>query len=193
MVDLVARIVADDDERILSFKPSEVIFGGGRLTVRNKEIPLDYAAFCEVYQEANQKALGAVKREGNTQATPAPETEDSGEQRPTRRGRAPKEEPAPVEQEAPPATNATTTPPWEGDEEKPELPKCPDADRIFEQHKENPEIPLCPSIDAAQLCHKDGGPDGCPLWDRPKAPANEEAAPMMDVNPPRRSRKKRGE
>ena len=37
MVDLVARIVADDDERVLSFKTSEVIFGGGRLTVRDKE------------------------------------------------------------------------------------------------------------------------------------------------------------
>ena len=42
MVDLVARIVADDDERVLSFKTSEVIFGGGRLTVRDKEIPLTY-------------------------------------------------------------------------------------------------------------------------------------------------------
>lgn len=44
MVDLVARIVADDDERVLSFKTSEVIFGGGRLTVRDKEIPLTYDA-----------------------------------------------------------------------------------------------------------------------------------------------------
>lgn len=70
MVDLVARIVADDDERVLSFKTSEVIFGGGRLTVRDKEIPLTYDAFCEVYEEANQKAAGAVKRGGNTPATP---------------------------------------------------------------------------------------------------------------------------
>jgi phage nucleotide-binding protein len=205
MVDLVARIVADDDERVLSFKPSEVIFGGGRLTVRNKEIPLNYAAFCEVYQEANQKALGAMKRDGNIPTTPAPETEDSGEQRPTRRGRKAKvEEPTTpdpesmedAEQAAAGDPVYTETPPWEGDEEKPDpaqLPKCPDADRIFGQHEENPEIPLCPSIDAAHRCHKDGGPDGCPLWDRPKAPANEEPAPMMGVNPPRRSRKKRGE
>ena len=34
--------------------------------------------------------------------------------------------------------------------------------------------------------HKEGGPDVCPLWDRPK-----EEAPKMDVNPPRRTRKKR--
>ena len=39
MVDLVARIVADDNDRVLSFKASEVIFGGGRLTVHNKESP----------------------------------------------------------------------------------------------------------------------------------------------------------
>lgn len=68
------------------------------------------------------------------------------------------------------------------------LPKCPDGDRIFQQNRDNPEIPLCPSIDAAHCCHKEGGPDACPLWDRPKA---EEPAPKMDVNPPRRTRKKR--
>ena len=65
MVDLVARIVAEDGDRVLSFKTSEVIFGGGRLTVHNKEIPLDYAAFCEVYEEANQKATSkAAERAG---------------------------------------------------------------------------------------------------------------------------------
>ena len=199
MVDLVARIVADDNERVLSFKASEVIFGGGRLTVRNKEIPLSYANFCEVYEEANRKAAGAIQASGDTQPTPAPETATGGGQRPSRRGRKAKAEevPAPAEDPAPetPVTD-TQTPPWEGDEE-PEnqsvpapLPKCPDGDRIFAQHRDNPEIPLCPNIDAAHCCHKEGGPDVCPLWDRPKAP---EAAPKMDVNPPRRSRKKREE
>lgn len=96
MVDLVARIVADDNDRVLSFKASEVIFGGGRLTVHNKEIPLDYEAFCEVYEEANQKAAGAMKHGGNTPATPAPETADSGEQKPTRRSRKPKDEEPPA-------------------------------------------------------------------------------------------------
>lgn len=95
MVDLVARIVADDDERVLSFKTSEVIFGGGRLTVRDKEIPLTYDAFCEVYEEANQKAAGAVKRGGNTPATPAPETTDTPTTAPSRRGRKAKTETPP--------------------------------------------------------------------------------------------------
>lgn len=78
MVDLVARIVADDEERVLSFKSSEVIFGGGRLAVNNTEIPLEYEAFCEIYEEANTKAVGAVKRDGNaptTPTTPAPDPE----------------------------------------------------------------------------------------------------------------------
>lgn len=85
---------------------------------------------------------------------------------------------------AEPATG--DTPPWNN------LPKCPDGERIFRQHDQNPEIPLCPSIDAGHRCHKEGGPDGCPLWDRPKAQA-EEPAPKTDANPPRRTRKKREE
>lgn len=206
MVDLVARIVADDDERVLSFKTSEVIFGGGRLTVRDKEIPLTYDAFCEVYEEANQKAAGAVKRGGDVTTTPKPETTDSGEQRPSRRAKKAKEEaPAPVDNYDPvedaakaacgdpdvsnhtPANDGPTeTPPWEGDEDSADLPKCPDAERIFAQNRDNPEIPLCPNIDAGHRCHKEGGPDVCPLWDRPK-----EEAPKMDVNQPRRTRKKR--
>lgn len=192
MVDLVARIVADDNDRVLSFKTSEVIFGGGRLTVHNKEIPLDYEAFCEVYEEANQRAAGALKRGGNTPATPAPETADSGEQRPTRRGRKPKEEeaPAPDSEDVVDADRAAAGDPDIPQEQtEPEtLPNCPDGDRIFAQHEENPEIPLCPNIDAGHHCHKEGGPDACPLWDRPK---DTEPAPKMDVNPPRRTRKKR--
>lgn len=194
MVDLVARIVADDNDRVLSFKTSEVIFGGGRLTVRNKEIPLDYEAFCEVYEEANQRAAGAMKHGGNTPATPAPETADSGEQRPTRRGRKPKEDETPaldpeaVEDADRAAAGDPDTP--EEQTEPETLPKCPDGDRIFAQHNENPEIPLCPNIDAGHRCHKEGGPDVCPLWDRPKT-EEPEPTPMMDVNPPRRTRKKR--
>ena len=214
MVDLVARIVADDNERVLSFKASEVIFGGGRLTVHNKEIPLDYAAFCEVYEEANQKATrkaaDGTKATGNGITPPTDETATSAPQTGRRRGRRTKDETPPTDQ----GTDAA-----QGGEQgesagEPEgadpaqLPTCPDWERIFRQHEENPDIPLCPSIDAAHRCHKDGGPEKCPLWDRPKP---EEEAPMMDVNttkpnaapepeaapatdaPPRRTRKKRGE
>lgn len=95
MVDLVARIVADDNERVLSFKTSEVIFGGGRLTVHNKEIPLTYDAFCEVYEEANQKAAGAVKRGGNTPATPHPKPPTRPPQRPAEGAERPRLKPRP--------------------------------------------------------------------------------------------------
>lgn len=92
MVDLVARIVADDDDRVMSFKTSEVIFGGGRLTVHEKEIPLTYEAFCEVYEEANQRAAGAVKRGSNTPDTPASETTSTADTTPSRKARKAKDE-----------------------------------------------------------------------------------------------------
>ena len=254
MVDLVARVVADDGERTLSFKTSEVIFGGGRLTVRSKEIPLDYAAFCDVYEEANQRAAKATQQAGGTSTLPTPESpatatetgrrrtrtqkndpkadmgfttpaaesvtggnvetvtttegvspsEEPAPETGRKRSRKPKTEeaPAPEPETAPPVEN---TPPWEGDgEPEPEpapdpdpaqLPYCPDAERIFSQFRESKgEIPLCSKIDPAHRCHKQGGPDTCPLLDRPE-PAPAEKPPMMGVNenPPRRTRRKRGE
>lgn len=53
MVDIVARVVADGEIRTLSFKTSEVIFGGGRLETKANEIALDYDEFLNVYAEAN--------------------------------------------------------------------------------------------------------------------------------------------
>lgn len=53
MVDIVARVIADGDNRVLSFKTNEVIFGGGRLNVTAKEIPCDYDELMKVYAEAN--------------------------------------------------------------------------------------------------------------------------------------------
>lgn len=58
MVDVVARVISDDDKRVLSFKTSEVIFGGGRLNVQVNEIPCDFDELMKVYDEAN---VGAVK------------------------------------------------------------------------------------------------------------------------------------
>ena len=66
MVDIVARVVADDNVRILSFKSNEVIFGGGRLTTKTNEIALDYDAFLEVYDEANKAAVASMKGSDNT-------------------------------------------------------------------------------------------------------------------------------
>lgn len=53
MVDIVARVIADGDERTLNFKTNEVIFGGGRLEVKVNEIPLKYSELLKIYNEAN--------------------------------------------------------------------------------------------------------------------------------------------
>lgn len=60
MVDVVARIVADGETRTFSFKSNEVIFGGGRLRVNAKDIPLDVDALFAVYDEANKNAASGV-------------------------------------------------------------------------------------------------------------------------------------
>lgn len=62
MVDIVARVIADGDDRTLNFKSNEVIFGGGRLTVTEKVIPLNYDDFMKVFEEANQNAKNKKKK-----------------------------------------------------------------------------------------------------------------------------------
>ncbi len=53
MVDIVARIIVNDDNsRIISFKTDSVIFGGGRLNVTGRDIPCTYDDLMEVYDEA---------------------------------------------------------------------------------------------------------------------------------------------
>lgn len=55
MVDIVARVVVEDDEsRTLNFKSNEVIFGGGRLkNIKTTSCPLDWEEILKVYNEAN--------------------------------------------------------------------------------------------------------------------------------------------
>lgn len=50
MVDIVARVVANGDERTLEFKQDEVIFGGGRLAnIKDSIIPLNHEEFLKIY------------------------------------------------------------------------------------------------------------------------------------------------
>ncbi len=84
MVDIVARVIADGNERTLSFKTNEVIFGGGRLLTKTDEIPLDYDAFLDVYAEANDAASQSMHQASSPKtstrsrkkAEPAPAEED---------------------------------------------------------------------------------------------------------------------
>ena len=97
MVDVVARIVADGKTRTFSFKSNEVIFGGGRLRVNAKDIPLDVKALFAVYDEANKNAASGLaepaapaktgrtgRKRTETPATPADKPQDSPkEEQPT--------------------------------------------------------------------------------------------------------------
>lgn len=53
MMDIVCRVISEDGKRTLSFKTSEVIFGGGRLNVKVNEIDCNYNELIKVYEEAN--------------------------------------------------------------------------------------------------------------------------------------------
>ncbi|NFQ67356.1 AAA family ATPase [Clostridium sporogenes] len=84
MVDIVARVIVDGDERTLNFKSDEVIFGGGRLKgITKTSILLSWDELMKVYDEAN-----AGKKEPKEETTPA---ENKKEEKPTRR-RSKKEE-----------------------------------------------------------------------------------------------------
>lgn len=82
MVDIVARVVADGDERTLSFKTNEVIFGGGRLTVSDKVIPLDYDELMKVYEEANYNSKGGKPDVEKTSTRVRKPKEEAAEQTP---------------------------------------------------------------------------------------------------------------
>lgn len=70
MVDIVGRVVADGDNRILSFKCNEYVFGGGRLNVKGKDIPLSYDELMKVYDDANKSTTPVAEEK---KPEPAPE------------------------------------------------------------------------------------------------------------------------
>lgn len=131
MVDVVARIVADGETRTFSFKSNEVIFGGGRLRVNAKDIPLDVKALFAVYDEANKNAASGMaeptapaktgrtgRKKAETPATPADKPQEAPETAVEQQPEKEAEQPAP--EAATPADGAMNPPeaPAE-DEEKP--------------------------------------------------------------------------
>lgn len=118
MVDIVARVIAENETRTLSFKTSEVIFGGGRLTASVNEIPLDYDEFCAVYEEANRNAVEALEGKDQPKAAPRGRT--------GRKAAEPKAEDAPAEEAQETAPEAPETAPEPAvEEETPETPETP--------------------------------------------------------------------
>lgn len=71
MVDIVARIVVEDGKRHISFKSDNVIFGGGRLKLTTTEIPLDYDALMQVYDNSTE-TVGYVKPQVKEEPKPVP-------------------------------------------------------------------------------------------------------------------------
>ena len=52
MVDIVCRVLVEDDGRYLSFKSDQVVFGGGRLKASNKTmIPLSWESIEDFYTQ----------------------------------------------------------------------------------------------------------------------------------------------
>lgn len=87
MVDIVARVVVeDDDSRTLNFKSNEVIFGGGRLKgITKTQIPLDWEALCEVYDEANAGSQASHSQPQDTkkeQVDNSTSDDESGQEQP---------------------------------------------------------------------------------------------------------------
>lgn len=69
MVQIVARVVSDDNERWMTFKTSEVEFGGGRLGVIGRKIPLEYDEFIKLYDEVNTGTKEEAPKRNKKQAT----------------------------------------------------------------------------------------------------------------------------
>lgn len=91
MVDIVARIIVDDNgRRTISFKTDSVIFGGGRLNVTGREIPCTYDDLMEVYEEAaessqkrtSRKADNSTKKEKKAPESEPDTTENESEEKP---------------------------------------------------------------------------------------------------------------
>lgn len=128
MVDVVARIVADGETRTFSFKSNEVIFGGGRLRVNAKDIPLDVKALFAIYDEANKNAASGLaepaapaktgrtgRKRTETPATPADKPQDSPkEEQPTT------DTPEPESPQEAPETAAEQQPEKEAEQPAPE-------------------------------------------------------------------------
>lgn len=64
MVDIVGRVINDEGKRTISFKTNEVVFGGGRLDIKSPDIPCEYDALMQVYENAPKpEAIRPVQEE----------------------------------------------------------------------------------------------------------------------------------
>lgn len=109
MVDIVARVVADGDDRTLQFKADDFVFGGGRLKLYETTVPLTYKAVESIYVNNNvdnstkpavDNSPKPVIQQEKPAVDQAPQTEPVQDE-PVRRRRVRTEEPATVSQDEP--------------------------------------------------------------------------------------------
>lgn len=97
MSSAVARVmVNDDNSRVLNFKTDNVIFGGGRLDIKDAEIPWTYEAVQELFDSATHRKQQQV--EGKVVEEPKPEPKNGRASRATKPVEEPKVEEVKVEE-----------------------------------------------------------------------------------------------
>lgn len=89
MVDIVCRVVVEDDGRCLSFKADSVVFGGGRITGHGKtQIPLTWEAIEDFYATVGgDNQVEDVVEEETTEDIRVVESTEAPAEEPTRRTR----------------------------------------------------------------------------------------------------------
>ena len=126
MVDIVARLVVEDGEHLLSFKTSPNQFGGGRLKLSQAEIPSTYEDLKEVFDESlkapkkqrKQTKLEEPKNEETPEKEePTEETESVEEVEEKPRRRRKRRESAKTAESAESVETAETSEPVEDEEE----------------------------------------------------------------------------
>lgn len=113
MVDIVARVVVeDDDSRTLNFKQNEVIFGGGRLKgISQTTIPLSWDALMDVYDQANQSTEATQKPGRRKVSNSTPDAENAKDE--------PQQASEPVEEQETPVMNPEENQKQQVEPEKP--------------------------------------------------------------------------
>lgn len=138
MVDIVARLVVEDGEHLLSFKTSPNQFGGGRLKLSQAEIPSTYEDLKEVFDESlkapkkqrKQTKLEEPEKEEPEKEEPTEETE-SVEEKPRRRRK--RRESAESAENIETESTETSKPAEEVEEEKPRRTRKRRARRTTEE------------------------------------------------------------
>lgn len=87
MVDFTARTLKEDGEYILSFKTNEIIFGGGRLTIKQKEIPSEYSEIVKLYEQQEEPSENVTNEVQNVEQVKTVSTDVDNNEEPRRRKR----------------------------------------------------------------------------------------------------------